>query len=127
MEEIQKRVNANPLTQFEGNELLFFKRDFCNSCRVVSTGEENKFKVEKSIRKGIVDRTVEDLHGVANLYVQFAAEEVQPEKNLLLPKGLEDAIMVCREEYHRNVKPMESLQKKRGYKNLHASEYIETV
>lgn len=127
MDELKRKVDANPLAQFEGNELLFFKRDMCNSCRVVSTEDTNKFKVEKSIRKGIVNREVDDLHGVANLFVQFAAEDIKPELNLLFPKGLEDAIMICREEYHKNVKPMESLQKKRGYKNLHASEYIETV
>jgi hypothetical protein len=125
MEELKKKVALNLMTHYEGNELMFFKRDFCNSCRVVSTDDPNKFKVEKSIRKGIVNKETDDLHGVANLMVQFAAEDIHPEKNLLFPKGLQDAIMLCREEYKKNVPAKE--EKKRGYKSLHASEYIDTI
>jgi len=124
MEEVRKSLLHNQMVNFAGNELMLFKRDFCNSCRIESTGDPNKFKVEKSIRKGIVNREMDDLHGVANLYVQMASEDIKPEVNFIFPKGLEDAIALCREEYHKNVvKPAES-EKKRGYKSLHSSEYI---
>jgi len=126
MEELKRIVASNPLTQYDGNELMFFKRDFCNSCRVVSTGHPDKFRVEKSIRKGILNKEVDDLHGVANLMVQYAAEGINTERNFLFPKGIEDALALCREEYHKNVAPAKE-EKKRGYKSLHASEYIETV
>lgn len=127
MESVRESLKSNQSVHFAGNELMLFKRDFCNSCRVESTGDPDKFKVEKSIRKGIVNREVEDLHGVANLFVQMAAEDIKPETNYIFPKGLHDAIAICREEYHKNVVKPANEEKKRGYKSLHSSEYIETV
>ncbi len=130
MEKVREAISKNPFVLCSDNELLFFKRDFCNSCRVVSTGEPDLFLVEKSIRKGIVSRQKESLENVANLYVEFMAEMVTPEKNLLFPKGAEDAVAICQEVYQRDVvqpAPSNILEKKRGYKSLHSSEYIESV
>ena len=92
--------------RFKGNELMFFKQDFCNSSRVVSTGEENVFKVEKSIRKGIVTESLMDITGVANYFVEQSTLGAKLEQNFLFPKGIEDAIEICREVYKREVKPL---------------------
>ncbi len=90
---------------FKGNELMFFKQDFCNSSRIVSTGEKNVFKLEKSIRKGILAESLMDITGVANYYVEQSANGAKVTQNLLFPKGLRDAIEICREVYKRDVKP----------------------
>ena len=96
----------------------------------MSTGDPDVFLVEKSIRKGIINKQKESLEDVANLYVEFMAQMVTPEKNLLFPKGAEDAVAICQEVYQRDVvkpAPADIFEKKRGYKSLHASEYIDSL
>jgi len=130
MEKVREAISKNPMVMCSDNELLFFKRDYCNSCRVVSTGDPDVFIVEKSIRKGIINKQRESLEDVANLYVEFMAQMVTPEKNLLFPKGAEDAVAICQEVYQRDVvkpAPSDIFEKKRGYKSLHASEYIDRL
>ncbi len=125
---IRERIAMSQSVTFADNELLYFKRDFCNSCQVVSTGYPDEYVVKQSIRKGIVDKRKMNLEEVANLYVQFMAEEIHPTVNYLFPKGLEDVLIICRNAYKRDVEPkLKSDEKPRGYKSLHATEYIDTV
>lgn len=91
---------------FKGNELLFFKQDYCNSSRIVSTGEKNVFKLEKSIRKGIIAESLMDITGVANYFVEQSVNGAKVTQNFLFPKGLDDAIEICRNVYKQEIKPL---------------------
>ena len=84
------------------NELLFFRRDMCNSISVRSTGDVDSFNVSRSIRKGIIHTEKASLEDVAHVYVEMAAEGVPPEKNIIFPDGLRTAMAICKERYKRN-------------------------
>ena len=53
MVDVNKIVKSDRC-MFRGNVLLFFKQDYKNNSRVVSTGEENVFKIEKHMSRGHV-------------------------------------------------------------------------
>ena len=105
LEKLKRILAGNSHVTYKDNEVLYFNRDMCNSVRVVSTGEVDKFKVERSIRKGIVHEETVLLEDVAHLVVEMAAQEIAPERNLLFPRGLEDAMAICTERYHKEVAP----------------------
>jgi|DEB0MinimDraft_3_1074331.scaffolds.fasta_scaffold251731_1 hypothetical protein len=127
-EKLLRILSGNAHASFAGNEVMFYPRDFCNGVKVVSTGDPEKYKIIRSIRKGIVHEEVVLLEDVAHLYVEMAAEEVLPKVNLLFPKGLEDAMAICQERYRKEVEPLlkeekEVTKKPRGYTSLHNTEY----
>jgi len=105
LEKLKRILAGNPAVTYKDNEVLYFNRDMCNSVRVVSTGDVGKYKVERSIRKGIVHEEEVLLEDVAHLVVEMAAQEVTPERNFLFPRGLEDAMAICTERYHKEVAP----------------------
>ena len=90
---------------FRGNVLLRFKQDFHNSSRVVSTGEENVFKIEKMMSRGITADCFVNIGGVANYYVEQIAMGATSEENYLFPRALDDAVELCRKIYQDEVKP----------------------
>ena len=116
LEKLKRILDGNPLVTYKDNEVLYFNRDMCNSVRVVSTGDVGKYKVERSIRKGIVHEEIVLLEDVAHLVVEMAAQEITPDRNLLFPRGLEDAMAICTERYHKEVAPM--LKKREEAKDL---------
>ena len=96
---------------FRGNVLLFFKQDFNNNSRVVSTGEENVFKIEKHMSRGVVSDCFVNIGGVANYYVEQIAMGATCEQNFLFPRALDDAIELCRQIYRDEVAPSLETQK----------------
>lgn len=90
---------------FRGNVLLRFKQDFHNNSRVVSTGEENVFKIEKMMSRGITADCFVNIGGVANYYVEQIAMGATCEENYLFPRALDDAVELCRKIYQEEVKP----------------------
>ena len=90
---------------FRGNVLLFFKHDFSRNSRVVSTGEENVYRLEICMTRGIVSECYLDITGAANYFVEQAAMGAICEQNFLFPKGLEDAVSICREIFRKEVLP----------------------
>lgn len=99
---LKDRLSKNPCVICSDNELLFFRRDMCNSVSVRSTGDIDTYNVSRSIRKGIIHTESATLEDVAHLYVEMAAEEVPPEKNILFPDGLRTAMKLCQDRYKRN-------------------------
>jgi len=96
---------------FRGNVLLFFKQDFNNNSRVMSTGEENVFKIEKMMSRGIISDCYVNLGGVANYYVEQVAMGATCEQNFIFPKAISDAIEICRQIYRDEVAPSLEIQK----------------
>ena len=96
---------------FRGNVLLFFKQSFNNNSRVVSTGEENVFKIERSVTKGHISECFVNMGGVANYYVEQTAMGATCEQNFIFPKALEDAVELCRQIYRDEVAPSLEIQK----------------
>jgi len=90
---------------FRGNVLLIFKTDRNNNSRVVSTGEENVFRLERNRERGIISECYLDINGAANYYVEQAAMGATCIENFLFPNGLEDAVSICREIYRKEVQP----------------------
>jgi hypothetical protein len=124
-EKLIRILSGNAHASFAGNEVMFYNRDMCNCIKVVSTGDPEKYKVIRSIRKGIQHEEEVLLEDVAHLFVEMAAGEVYPTTNLLFPRGLPDAMDICRERYRKEVEPR--LKKPRGYTSLHNTEYWDDV
>ncbi len=106
LEKLKRILGGNPAVTYKDNEVLFFHRDMCNSIRVVSTGDVGKYKIERSLRKGIVHEETVLLEDIAHLVVEMAAQEITPERNFLFPRGLDDAMAICTERYHKEVAPV---------------------
>ncbi len=120
-EKLIRILSGNSHACCAGNEVMFYNRDMCNGVKVVSTGDPEKYKVIRSIRKGILHEEEVLLEDVAHLFVEMAAEDVLPTTNLLFPRGLSDAMDICRERYKKEVEP--TLKKPRGYTSLNNTEY----
>ncbi len=91
---------------FRGNVLLFFKQDLKNNSRVVSTGEENVFKIERCMGgHGHISECYVNMGGVANYYVEQIAMGATCEQNFIFPRALDDAVELCRKIYHDEVAP----------------------
>ncbi len=105
VDKLKRILAGDPAATYKDNEVLYFHRDMCNSVRVVSTGDVGKYKIERSLRKGIVHEETVLLEDVAHLVVEMAAQEITPERNFLFPSGLADAMAICTERYHKEVAP----------------------
>ncbi len=110
MFDVQKIVKSDRC-MFRGNVLLFFKQNYNNNSRVVSTGEENVFKIEKLVSKGHISECFVNIGGVANYYVEQIAMGATCDQNYLFPRALEDAVALCRQIYRDEVAPSLEIQK----------------
>lgn len=106
-----KKIVKSDRCMFRGNVLLFFKQDFRNNSRVISTGEENVFKIEKMMSRGITADCFVNIGGVANYYVEQIAMGATCEQNFIFPKALDDAVEICRKIYRDEVVPSLEIQK----------------
>ena len=106
-----KKIVKSDRCMFRGNVLLFFKQDLQNNSRVVSTGEENVFKIEKHVSRGIISDCFVNIGGVANYYVEQIAMGATCEQNFIFPKALDDAVELCRQIYRDEVVPSLEIQK----------------
>ena len=106
-----KKIVQSDRCMFRGNVLLFFKQDFNNNSRVISTGEENVFKIEKHVSRGIISDCFVNIGGVANYYVEQIALGATCEQNFIFPRALDDAVELCRQIYRDEVAPSLEIQK----------------
>jgi hypothetical protein len=90
--------------KFAGNEVLLLKFDNVtdwNNAVVISTGDPDKYKVQRSIRRGIVANLTMTYFEVVHLVLEMSALGAKIQTNLLFPGGLEDCIRLGNVEFEK--------------------------
>ncbi len=103
---------------FPDNELLLMKFDNItdwNNAVVISTGDANKYKVQKSIRRGIVANMIMTYFDVVHLVLELHAQGAKIGYNYLFPGGLKQCIDLGVKEFNTRAEKEEAfaLAKKR--------------
>ncbi len=96
----------NQHVDFPGNEVLLLKFDDVtrwNNAVVVSTGDPDKYKVQRSISRGIVSNMTMTYIEVIHLVLELHTMGAKMVKNFLFPGGLDECIRIGQEEFKRRV------------------------
>lgn len=92
---------------FADNELLLLKFDKVtdwNNAIVISTGDPNRYKVQRSIRLGIAANIFMSYFEVVHLVLEMTAMGAKIVKNELFPGGIQQCIKIGAEEFERLAK-----------------------
>lgn len=88
---------------FPDNELLLMKFDNVsdwNNAVVISTGDPNKYKVQKSIRRGIAANLTMTYFEVVHLVLELHAQGAKMSYNYLFPGGIQQCIDLGVKEFN---------------------------
>lgn len=97
--------------KFPDNEVLLLKFDDVtawNNAVVISTGDPDKYKVQRSIRRGIVSDMTMSYFDVVHLTLEMHALGAKIGKNLLFPGGLKQCIELGKKEFERKAETDEA-------------------
>ena len=81
--------------KFAGNEVLLLKFENVsdwNNAVVISTGDPDQYKVQKSIRRGVAANLTMTYFEVIHLVLELTAQGAKLTNNLLFPGGLSQCI-----------------------------------
>lgn len=90
--------------KFADNEILLLKFDKVtdwNNAIVISTGDPNRYKVQRSIRLGIAANIYMSYFEVVHLVLEMTAMGAKITKNELFPGGLKQCITIGQKEFER--------------------------
>ena len=96
---------------FPDNELLLLKFDTVsdwNNAVVISTGDPNKYKVQKSIRRGVVANLTMTYFEVVHLVLELHVQGAKFAYNYLFPGGLKQCIELGEKEFNRRAETEEA-------------------
>lgn len=96
---------------FPDNELLLLKFDNVsdwNNAVVISTGDPNKYKVQKSIRRGVVANLTMTYFDVVHLVLEMHAQGAKLQYNYLFPGGLKQCIELGVKEFNSRAEQEDS-------------------
>ena len=89
-------------TQFPDNELLCIALKEGGFIVVMSTGDSDKFVIQKNGRSA----DTHDLVGVCQMVVEYVGvKEAKIVKNLMLKKGLQTALDLTQKHFEEHIKP----------------------
>lgn len=89
---------------FPDNELILLKFNTVsewNNAVVISTGDNNKYKVQKSIRRGIVANLYMTYFEVVHLVLEMYAQGATFSYNYLFPGGFQQCIEIGAKEFNK--------------------------
>lgn len=89
---------------FAGNEVILLKFDQVtewNNAVVISTGDPNQYKVQRSIRRGIASNTTMTYFEVVHLCLEMVSMGAKLVTNLLFPGGFNECIRIAETEFER--------------------------
>ncbi len=90
--------------KFADNEILLLKFDKVtewNNAIVISTGDPDRYKVQRSIRLGIAANIYMSYFEVVHLVLEMTAMGAKITKNELFPGGLKQCIAIGQKEFER--------------------------
>lgn len=93
--------------KFADNEILLLKFDKVtewNNAIVISTGDPDRYKVQRSIRLGIAANLYMSYFEVVHLVLEMTAMGAKITKNELFPGGLKQCIQIGQKEFERLAK-----------------------
>ncbi len=93
--------------KFADNEILLLKFDKVtdwNNAIVISTGDPDRYKVQRSIRLGIAANLYMSYFEVVHLVLEMTAMGAKITKNELFPGGLKQCIEIGQKEFERLAK-----------------------
>ena len=93
--------------KFADNEVLMLKYDKVtdwNNAIVISTGDPDRYKVQRSIRLGIAANLHMSYFEVVHLVLEMTAMGAKITKNELFPGGLKQCIEIGQKEFERLAK-----------------------
>ncbi len=97
--------------KFPDNEVLLLKFDDVtswNNAVVISTGDSDKYNVQRSIRRGIVSNLTMSYFDVVHLTLEMNALGAKISKNLLFPGGLKQCIELGKKEFEKKAETDEA-------------------
>ncbi len=95
---------THDIVKFPDNEVLLLKFEDVtayNNAVVISTGDPDKYKVQRSIRKGIVSNLTMSYFDVIHLTLEMHASGAKISKNMLFPGGLKQCIEIGKKEFDK--------------------------
>lgn len=94
----------NIFVEHAGNEVILLKFDnttLWNNAVVISTGDPDKYKVQRSISRGIVANLTMTYFEVVHLVLELSTMGAKLTKNFLFKDGLDECIRLGQAEFNR--------------------------
>lgn len=104
MDNLKKKLECNPHVMCADNVLIEMKRDN-QLFQVISTGDANVFTVRRGDNRQKKPDEVATFQTTCSYVVDYHVNSYRMITNTLFPKGIETALEICKEVFHKETDP----------------------